>query len=127
MKKAILTIFLCLATIGITQAKRVHIPMQIRTALYEQKKKGGIRHVPACRTNIPIIVEVDDNNILIRSIQAGTNVSLILNDAQGNIIYESDANSSSSCLMIEIPPEIIEKTSSIIITLNGIDYIGEIY
>jgi len=29
MKKAILTVFLCLATIGITQAKRAHIIMRI--------------------------------------------------------------------------------------------------
>ena len=126
MKKVIITIFLCLATIGITQAKRAHITMRVRTVLYEQKKKEGIRHAPTIRANIPI-VELDDNNISISSIHEGSNVSLLLNDTQGNIIYENVTISPSSCLTIEIPSEIIEEASSVIITLNGTDYIGEIY
>lgn len=126
MKKIILTVFLCLASIGITQAKRTQISMQVHTALYEQKKKGGARHAPISRANMPI-VEIDENYILISSIQAGSSVSLILNDAQGNIIYESDGNSSSSCLTIEIPSEIIEDATSVLLTLNGTEYIGEIY
>lgn len=35
--------------------------MRVRTILYEQKKKGGIRHAPAIKANLPI-VELDDNN-----------------------------------------------------------------
>lgn len=126
MKKVILTIFLCLATIGITQAKRAHITMRTPTSSYKNKKHGYIHHAPAIRANIPI-VELDDTNISISSIQAGSNVTLILNDAQGNIIYENVNNSPSACLTIEIPTEIAEEASSIMITLNGTDYIGNIY
>ena len=68
MKKIILTVFLCLATIGNMQAKRTRIPMRVRTILYEQKKKGEIRHAPVSRSNIPL-VEIDDNDIFISSIQ----------------------------------------------------------
>jgi len=126
MKKVIFTVFLCLATIGSIQAKRTHIIMRIPTSSYKSKKHGYIRHAHAIRANIPI-VELDDNNISISSLQAGSNVSLILNDEQGNIVYENISTSSSSCLTIEIPAGIIEQAFSIQITVNGIDYIGEIY
>ena len=66
-------------------------------------------------------------NISISSIQAGSSISLILYDEFGNNIYESVFNTSSSCLTIEIPSEIIEEANTIKITLNGADYIGEIY
>ncbi len=101
MKKIILTVFLCLATIGNMQAKRTRIPMRVRTILYEQKKKGEIRHAPVSRSNIPL-VEIDDNDIFISSIQVSYSVSLILYNNQGNIIYECMSNSSSSCLKIDI-------------------------
>lgn len=126
MKKIILTVFLCLATIGNMQAKRTRIPMRVRTILYEQKKKGGICHAPVSRNNIPL-VEIDDNDIFISSIQVSYSVSLILYNNQGNIIYECMSNSSSPCLKIDIPAEIIEEAFSIQITSNGTDYIGEIY
>lgn len=126
MKKIILTVFLCLATIGNMQAKRARIPMRVRTILYEQKKKGDIRHAPSTRSNIPL-VEIDDNDIFISSIQVSYSVSLILYNNQGNIIYECMSNSSSACLKIDIPSEIIEEAFSVQITLNGTDYIGEIY
>ena len=126
MKKIILTVFLCLATIGNMQAKRTRIPMRVRTILYEQKKQGEIRHVPVSRSNIPL-VEIDDNDIFISSIQVSYSVSLILYNNQGNIIYECMSNSSSSCLKIDIPSEIIEEAFSVQITSNGTDYIGEIY
>lgn len=126
MKKIILTVFLCLATIGNMQAKRTRIPMRVRTILYEQKKKGEIRHAPVSRSNIPL-VEIDDNDIFISSIQVSYSVSLILYNNQGNIIYECMSNSSYSCLKIDIPSEIIEEAFSVQITSNGTDYIGEIY
>lgn len=126
MKKIILTVFLCLATIGNMQAKRTRIPMRVRTILYEQKKKGEIRHAPVSRSNIPL-VEIDDNDIFISSIQVSYSVSLILYNNQGNIIYECMSYSSSSCLKIDIPSEIIEEAFSVQITSNGTDYIGEIY
>lgn len=127
MKKIILTVFLCLATIGNMQAKRTRIPMRVRTILYEQKKKGEIRHAPVSRSNIPL-VEIDDNDIFISSIQViSSNVLLILYNNQGYIIYECMSNSSSSCLKIDIPSEIIEEAFSVQITSNGTDYIGEIY
>ena len=127
MKKIILTVFLCLATIGNMQAKRTRIPMRVRTILYEQKKKGGIRHAPVSRNNIPL-VEIDDNDIFISSIPViSSNVLLILYNNQGYIIYECMSNSSSSCLKIDIPSEIIEEAFSVQITSNGTDYIGEIY
>lgn len=126
MKKIILTVFLCLASIGITPAKRAQITMHILSSSYKNKKHGFIHHAPSIRTNMSI-VEIDDNNILISSVKAGTPVSLILNDAQGNVIYESKGCSSSSCLTIEIPSETIEEATSVLLTLNGTDYIGEIY
>ena len=106
MKKIILTVFLCLATIGNMQAKRTRAPVS--------------------RSNIPL-VEIDDNDIFISSIQVSYSVSLILYNNQGNIIYECMSNSSSSCLKIDIPSEIIEEAFSVQITSNGTDYIGEIY
>jgi len=126
MKKVILTVILCLATIGITQARRTRITMHIPTSSYKNKKHGYICHAPSFRTST-LIAEMDDNNISISSIQAGSSISLILYDEFGNIIYESVFNTPSSCLTIEIPPEIIEEANTIKITLNGADYIGEIY
>ncbi len=126
MKKVIFTVLLCLATIGSIQAKRTHIPMRVRTVLYEQKKKGAIRHAPAIRTNIPV-VELNDNYISISSIPAGSYISVILYDALGNIIWENASNSSFSYITFDIPAEIIEEASSVVVTLNGIAYMGEIY
>lgn len=90
------------------------------------EEKGEIRHAPVSRSNIPL-VEIDDNDIFISSIQVSYSVSLILYNNQGNIIYECMSNSSSSCLKIDIPSEIIEEAFSVQITSNGTDYIGEIY
>ncbi len=122
MKKNILSALLFFITLGTVHAEGHRIPLHILTTSYDVNH-GHIRHAPP-QIRLPV-VEINENKILITSLQSGNIFVMTLTDIDGNIIY--DVNTITTEDMTFRIPELTDSNKySIMIIVNEVTYIGEI-
>lgn len=121
MKHLLFTALLIVATTK-AYAEREFIPLQVHssdpTDSYSQ-----IRHAPP-RVSTPI-VEIVENVIYIRSRQTGVDLTIALEDIDGNNIYNVCTTTNDN-LSIWISQDILNKAHIITINIDGKEYFGEI-
>lgn len=121
MKKVLLIAFLSLMITGYVSADGIRVPISMLSEPNDNDN-GPIRHAPPKR-KIPV-VEIDKTYIIVSSLQAGANFRMSLIDDSDNVIYEVSSITSPS-MVFDIPMEVLEKTFSVIITIDGVTYWGE--
>ena len=122
MKKILLiTALLFFLVGGSTKADVVQI--YIHTAsITDNRDKGPIRHSPA-KSQLPIVA-LDENTIIVQTSHKGQPFYMELQDEFGYTIYTVSSVSSFK-QSFEISNETLEEAVHIILTINGVTYIGE--
>ena len=121
MRKIILFTFLYIIPIGTTHAEGLKIPLQATTS-YEGER-GHIRHAPP-KVRLPV-VEIDGNTLYIKSLQSGSNITVTLEDMDGNTIYNV-ATIAEANMSFLVTQDLLDKAHTIIINIDEKEYLGEI-
>ena len=121
MKHLLFTALLIVATTK-AYAEREFIPLQVHSSV-PTDSYGQIRHAPP-RASTPI-VEIVENVIYIRSRQTGVDLTIALEDIDGNNIYNVCTTTNDN-LSIWISQDILNKAHIITINIDGKEYFGEI-
>ena len=88
------------------------------------KENADIFVTPPPKVRLPV-VEIDGNTLYIKSLQSGSNITVTLEDMDGNTIYNvaSIAEANMSFLVTQ---NILDYAHAIIINIDGKEYFGEI-
>ena len=105
-----------------TNAVGQNVPLRI-SSIGDYNDSPPIRHAPP-KVRLPV-VEIDGNILYIHSLQSGSNITVTLEDMDGNTIYNV-ATIAEANMSFLVTQDLLDKAHTIIINIDEKEYLGEI-